>query len=359
MSKASLQETTRSNRSTAATIKDVARVAGVSVATVSRVVNGIGSHRRDTEQLVNRVISQLDYQPNVVARSLVMDRSKALGVMVPSVTGGVTTELLRGINLRAHQLGLAVLLCDTDSEGIRTPEYLRVLSERRVDGIIIAHEQILSDYEEALHSLKIPVILISTKADSLETPYIKVDDRVAAFDATEYLIHQGHSDIACIAADPADPIAGAPRIEGYRDALEKHRIPFRSELLIPGKFSFECGASAARRLFDLGVNVTAIFAVSDEAALGVISAAYTTGRRIPQDLSLIGYDDTRSAIMSTPPLTTVHQPLFEMGVAAVDGLIGMAYHGEAGSCRVVPHTIVERASVATMVVDRVASTVLG
>ena len=328
------------------TIKDVARQAGISIATVSRIVNGLGGYGADTERNVKKVIEELGYKPNALARSLILKRTNSIGILFPTLNSRVSTELLRGVERKAHDLGMTVLFGDTDFRGERTLEYLRVLRERRVDGLIIAHERILPAFVPELVSLDIPIVLVSTLCAEAELPYIKVDDYAASFDAVSYLLDRGHRNIAILGTNWDDPISGAPRIKGYRDALHARGIAVDDALFVPGEFDFESGVDGMLALMDRRVSVSAVFCASDEVALGVISAAARRGLRVPDDLSVVGYDNTKNAMMSVPALTTVHQPLFEMGGLAVETLL--AAEIERPGATILPHRIVERESVRSL-----------
>ena len=190
--------------------------------------------------------------------------------------------------------------------------------------------------------MKIPVVLVLTVSYRFPIPYIKVDDRQAAYQATKYLIDKGHKEIGIISGPQEDKLAGLPRIEGYKQALADYRLTISEDHIAYGDFTYKSGRRGIEEVFERSPDITAVFVASDEMALGVLSYAYKKGIKIPDDLSVIGYDDTQDAEMAIPPLTTVHQPIYEMGERAVEMLFGAK--GTVESV-IMPHHIVERDSV--------------
>lgn len=327
------------------TIKDVAKKANVSVATVSRVLHNLPGYSEKTRQKVLKVIEEMGYHPNAIARGLISKRTHTIGVLFPNVSSMFSSKVLRGIEHSTHQRDYSVVVCNTDKDGRRTMKYLHVLWEKRVDGIIFVSEVMKEEYHATLTSMNIPVVLLSTFSPQYPFPYMKVDDKQAAYDATEYLIKQGHMQIAMIGGTKSDPLAGAPRIEGYLQALQDYGLPVQKDLMAYGNFGYHSGRRAMEKLLHTGSSFTAVFAASDEMAAGALSVAYQQGIKVPDELSVIGYDNLQIAEMSIPPLTTVAQPLFEMGKWAAEMVTTMIETGKPAQSRIVPHTIVERESV--------------
>jgi LacI family transcriptional regulator len=221
-------------------------------------------------------------------------------------------------------------------------EYLDVLGERRVDGILFTSERVKPEYERAFRELAIPVVLVSSMSKDYDLPYIKVDDEAAAYDMTRYLIAKGHHRIGLITGSPKDPIAGLPRIDGFRRAMREESLEVPPDWIVEGDFHYESGCRAMTRLLSAAQAMTAVFATSDEMALGALSSAFSAGMRVPDRISVAGYDDTLDAQMAIPPLTTVHQPIMEMGAQATEMLLG---EEDKRQSVVLEHTIVERGSV--------------
>ncbi|WLR57026.1 LacI family DNA-binding transcriptional regulator [Mesobacillus subterraneus] len=328
------------------TIKDVAKNANVSIATVSRVLNGQGGYSKATEEKVLLSIKVLGYQPNAFARGLISNKSNTVGIIFPEVSSQFSSKILRGVEEAAHRLNSSVIVCNTASHGQRTMKYLQLLTEKRVDGILFVSELITEEYYKKLESMEIPVVLISTESYQYSLPYIKVDDKHAAFTATDYLIKMGHSKIGMISGNRDDIIAGQPRIDGYKQALAQRGLDINSEHIIHSQgFSFKDGFIGLPKLLEQFPDLTAVFAASDSLALGAISSAYKLGIKIPDQLSIIGYDNLPIAEMAIPPLTTVAQPLEEMGLIAADMLFTMMNQGRKVESRIMSHTVIERESV--------------
>lgn len=328
-----------------ATIKDVARQANVSVATVSRILNGQSGYTEETKQAVLEVVNQLGYTPNAIARGLVKKTSSTFGILLPSLTSNFMFALLDGVAQAARERNYSVITCHTGEDGKDTLNYLNVLSEQRVSGVIIASEFVKEEYIERIIAMKVPVVLVSTVCENELFPYIKVNDKVAAFHATKYLIERGHRNIGMISGTKGDAVAGALRVAGFQQALKEAGIAFEEKNLVYGNFRFQSGVIGMQTLLKQSPDLTAVFAASDEMAVGALSCAYQQGIRVPDQLSVIGYDDTALAEMAIPPLTTVHQPIYEMGERAVEMLIGGKNTGES---IIMPFRIVERASVKSL-----------
>ena len=323
-------------------IQDVADTAGVSIATVSRIINNLPGYSEKTRVRVEKAIAELGYTPNAIARGLVNSRTNTIGILLPCVTSRFSSELLRGIEKEAHTRGYSVIICNTDLNGARTMAYLKTLSEKRVEGILFVSEWLTDEYGDFLKSLGIPVVLIATQRDSYPFSSIKVDDRAAAYSATRYLLQKGHTRIGLITGSAEDRIAGLPRIAGYRQALQEAGIQSSDDFLAYGDFHFHSGVEAMRTLAQRQLDLTAVFATSDEMALGAMTYLHRNGVRLPDELSLVGYDDTLDAVMAYPALTTVHQGIEEMGEIAMHMIEGKSMSEHI----ILPHSITERDSVA-------------
>ncbi|MNP23406.1 Catabolite control protein A [compost metagenome] len=222
---------------------------------------------------------------------------------------------------------------------------MQVLREKQVDGIIFSSEVLKEEYYEALKAMDVPVVLVATHSEYKSVPYVKVDDWKASYEATEYLIHKGHRQIAMIGGYEGDPIAGKPRIDGFKQALLDNGITLRDELIFDGGFRFDQATVAAENLLSTAPEVTAVFAASDEMAIALISVAAKHGISVPEQISVIGYDNLKLAEMSNPPLTTIAQPLYKMGERAADKLISMITSKERVVSEIMPHKIIERNTV--------------
>jgi LacI family transcriptional regulator, galactose operon repressor len=322
------------------TMKDVAESANVSAATVSRILNHQTGYTEETRTRVMEIIDRLGYKRNAIARGLVRNKTQTLGVLLPSVSSRFASQLLAGLEAEAHAHEYSAIICNTDRNGRRTAEYLRVLSEKQVDGLVFTSEFLTDEYEHLVEEMRVPLVLVATMSRRYPIPYVRVDDRHAAYSAAKYLTDKGHRVIGMVSGTREDPVAGSPRVEGFLQALSDAGVTATAEHIAYGDFHFESGRVAATELLKAHKDLTAVFAASDEMALGVISAAWKLGVRVPEDLSVMGYDDTQDAVMSIPPLTTVHQPIAEMGATAVKMLLAGATES-----KVLPSSITERDSV--------------
>jgi LacI family transcriptional regulator len=329
------------------TIKDVAKYANVSIATVSRIVNGLPGYSEDTKKKVQEAIEALGYQPNAIARGLINKRTQTIGVLFPEVSGMLSSEVLEGVENAAHDGGFSVIVCNTTSSGKRTVKYLRLLQEKRVDGIIFASEDVKEEYYKIFQEMKVPVVLVSTASSNYDLPFVRVNDFEGALQATEYLIKNGHKQIGMIGGSKSDPIAGIPRMKGFEEALQKHNLAFSENHVTTNEgYRFQNGKESLPVLLKKLPDMTALFAASDEMAIGAMSAALQLGIKVPEELSIIGYDNLKIAEMCYPALTTVSQPLKDMGQTAGDILVKLIKGEEKeAESRYMPFTIVERQSV--------------
>lgn len=328
------------------TIKDVAKKVNVSIATVSRVLNGQGGYSTATEEKVLNAIKELGYQPNAFARGLINNKSNTVAILFPEVSSQFSSKILRGVEETVHGFGSSVIVCNTASHGQRTIKYLQLLAEKRVDGILFVSEIITEEYFDKLESMHIPAVLVATESYKYPLPFVKVDDKHAAFTATDYLMKMGHHKIGMISGNKEDIIAGQPRIDGYKQALANKGLTFDEINIVHSKgFSFNDGRDSLPNLLEQAPDITAVFAASDAIAMGAISSAYKMGIKIPEELSIIGYDNLPISEMAIPPLTTVAQPLEKMGSVAAEMLFSMMDAGQKVESRIMPHTLIERESV--------------
>ncbi|ACO47843.1 substrate-binding domain-containing protein [Deinococcus deserti] len=329
------------------TIKDVAQRAKVSTATVSRVLNGQHWVAEQTKAAVLQAVQELNYKPNAVARSLMNAQTKTLAILFPNVSDMFSGTVLSGIEDAAHERGFSVIVCKTGGGHDRTLSYLQLLAEKRVDGIIFASEVLREEYSSFVQQVRIPLVVLSGESVQPEIPTIRCNDHQAAYAATSYLIGQGHEHIGMLYGGAHETPEQNGRLTGFHEAHRDHGLVVVPEhvLCLEG-FAFKDGQAGGARLLHQAKGLTAIFASSDELALGVMSAAYARGIQVPSDLSVMGFDDLPLAEMSIPPLTTVRQPLYGMGRRAATMLLDhiqdiKKLEGHA----VFPTTIIERKSV--------------
>ncbi|MGO4927817.1 LacI family DNA-binding transcriptional regulator [Fundicoccus sp. Sow4_F4] len=329
----------------ATTIKDIAKQANVSIATVSRVINQLGGYSQEVEENVLKIAKELNYHKNENAISLVKNVSNIIGIIMPTVDSFYYSNIVNGIEDAAKKHGYSVILMHAGVEGENFKSCLNLMAERRVDGIVAFSIFVEQEGVALVKSLNIPIVLLSTEAVEDSIPYIKVDDYSAAFEATDYLVRNGHQRIGLAGVSPIDPIAGIPRINGYRDALKQNGIPIEEELIYFGDYNFTSGKKAMEYYIQNDIALTAIFCVSDETALGVISECNKQNIIVPEDLSVIGYDNSKISSMVTPTITTISQPFYEMGNLGCESLILSILKKKEILSEIVPFTLVERNSV--------------
>lgn len=330
------------------TIKDVAQKSNVSVATVSRVINNLDGYSEETRKKVIEVMDELGYQRNAIARNLKVKETRTIGVLYPKASTTYYVEILDGIEDFAQCNNYSVIICNTGDNWERISEYLRVLSERQVDGLIICSIPPKDDLYEQVVESNIPTVLVSSLSYRYSLPYVKVDDYQAAYSATLYLIENGHKEIAVIAGKNDDFIAGVPRVNGFLQALKDNNLHVKKKLIQERGFSFSDGVEGMKELLKAKEKFTAVFAASDDSAVGALSVAHAKGLKVPEDISIIGYDNTNIAQMSYPPLTTVGQPLYEMGKKSVEMLLKRISSNEKVESIIMPFEIVKRETVKKM-----------
>lgn len=337
-------------------IKTVARKAGVSPATVSRVLNSPELVGEDARSRVLAAMAELQYQPSGVARSLSTRKTDTIGVIVPGISNQFFIDLHKGIHATAYASGLDVLLYDSHRTTGNVLDGFNSMKQRQIDGIIFSSAYLTEEYDSVIARLGIPVVLVLTESARSGLTAFKVDDIRACFDAMSYLVARGHRDIAMITGPLADPVAGQSRFDGYCLGLKHHDIPIRESLVVHAEYYFfDHGYSAMNQLLARRPRptISAVFAACDELALGAMRALHEAGLHVPTDVSVMGYDDVSIASMVTPKLTTVAQPFYQIGSRAVKALIDiMRDHPDRipAGVHYMPHQVIGRESVTTVAI---------
>ncbi|GHI00452.1 LacI family DNA-binding transcriptional regulator [Neobacillus kokaensis] len=296
-------------------IKDVASQAGVSVATVSRVLNSKGYVSEDTRKKVEQAIAELNYKPNEVARSLFKKQSKTIGLIVPDITNPYFPELARAVEDTAAKLGYTVILCNSDGKTEKEQHYLDVLMQKYVDGIIVSSNTIS---ERQIKSLQIPFVSIDREI-SKDIPTIVVENKKGAKLATQYLQNKGCMRIAHISG-PLNVVNANERCEGYKEVVRNEQW-FNESYIGNGHFEMDSAIEATLELLQLHPEIDGIFAANDTMAIGAIKAVHKIGKRTPDDIAIVGFDGISLSKATTPELTTIEQPIYEMGEKAASMLI--------------------------------------
>ena len=301
-------------------MRDVAERAGVSVTTVSHVINETRPVSDELRQRVLAAIHELGYQPNVLARSLRRGETHTIGMIVPDSANPFFAELARGIEDTSFEHGYNLILCNSDGDLDKELIYADVLTEKQVDGILFVAAGVSIDHIRALQERRIPVVIVDREIPDVSVDQVLTDNARGGWLATRHLLELGHRCIGCITG-PSDVTPSAERVTGYRQALSEGGIPVDEVLIVKGDFQYGSGYRAARQILARDDPPTAIFTCNDLMAVGAISAAVEMGRQVPVNLSVVGFDDVRLASFANPPLTTIVQPKYEMGVLATTMLL--------------------------------------
>jgi DNA-binding LacI/PurR family transcriptional regulator len=303
------------------TIYDVARLAGVSTATVSRALNGTAPVALPTRAAIDDAIAQLGYRPNPIARSLVTRSTQTIALLLPDITNPFYAELVNGIQQLMLERDQSMLLCTTNGDPEQEARYLRLLRAKHVDGALVdglglAPERIAAFVEDGF-----PIVCLDRDIDFPTIPVVQVDNRLGARLATDHLVSLGHTRIAHVTG--ADAPISAERLAGYREALAAAGIEADPALVADGDFTEAGGHAAMRTLLESNARFTAVFCANDLSAMGALGSVLSSGRRVPHDLSLVGFDDVRLSPYTSPPLTTIHQPAAEMARYATELLLDL------------------------------------
>ncbi|WP_035054255.1 LacI family DNA-binding transcriptional regulator [Andreprevotia chitinilytica] len=303
------------------TVLDVAREAGVSASTVSRYLTGVTSVSKIKQEAIARAIELLDFTPNVLAQSLKSGSTKTIGIVTQALESPFFGEELKGVEQAIAGTGYALLIVSGHWQAREEKDHAELLIARRVDGIII-FTSTASDKQIQSLSRQVPMVVTGRRMDMPRAVGLAVDNEQAAFEATQYLLEQGHRRIAHISGRVGQPDTEA-RLQGYKRALKTAGIKPDAKLIAGGDFSEAGGMLAINQLLEARGSFTAIFAANDQSALGARLGLYRRGIRVPEDLSLIGFDDLLLANYMLPPLTTIRQPTFELGKLAGQTLLNM------------------------------------
>ncbi|GAB3248228.1 LacI family DNA-binding transcriptional regulator [Chitinimonas naiadis] len=294
------------------TMKQVAERAGVSVSSVSHVINNTRFVSPDARARIEAAISELSYVPSAVARSLRHDVTHTIGMLLPNSSNPYFAEVLREIEARCFAAGFNLILCNTDDEPSKQASYLRVLVEKRVDGIIVVTAGEDADLHQLLAGLNRPLVLVDREIAGVDSDLVEVDHASGAILATRHLTELGHRRVACIAG-PQGLAPSDQRIAGWQQVCREEDLQKGDCPLLHADFSSQGGYAAMKALLAEPSRPSAVFVANDLMAIGVLCAVHEANLRVPEDLSVIGFDDIELAAFSSPPLSTVAQPKAELG----------------------------------------------
>ncbi|KHA71818.1 LacI family transcriptional regulator [Pseudomonas chlororaphis] len=330
-----------------ATIKDVAALAGISYTTVSHVVNNTRPVSQEVRLKVEAAIKSLDYVPSAVARSLKAKTTATIGLLVPNSLNPYFAELARGIEDYCERNGYCVILCNSDDNPDKQRSYLRVLLEKRIDGLIVASAGGDSGLAQGLAGVKTPMVIVDRGLDGVDADLVRIDHEYGAYLATRHLLELGHRDIATIGG-PASTSVAQMRLAGYCRALKEAGVEVRQERMLESDFTSTGGYNAAATLLESNPP-SAIFAGNDMIGIGVLRAAAERNVRVPSELSVIGFDDIQMSRYVYPALTTVGQSILQLGEMAAEVLLRRIATPNLGTDqRIVTPSIVLRESTAPL-----------
>lgn len=331
----------------ATSIKDVAREANVSIATVSRVLNNIDVVNEDTKKRVLEAIKKLDYRPNIVARSLKTQRSRTIGIIIPDISNPIYPEIVRGAEDVCNIYDYNIILCNTDLDPEKEVEYLRVLGEKMADGAIYISNSLEKTIGKAIRESDIPLVLIETDENETGFPSVLVDNKQAAKDVVKYLVKKGDKRIAFIGGDRDAINANSVRYRGYVEALKENNLEYDEDIVYFCNQSLKAqdGYRAMNSILNKCKDIDALFCSSDALAIGAINALRNNGIRVPEEVDVVGFNDVHGGEFFYPRLTTVAQPLYDMGSVATRLLI-KKINNEPNDKNVfvLPYTFIERDS---------------
>lgn len=325
------------------TIYDVAREANVSMATVSRVVNGNPNVKPATRKKVNDVIERLGYRPNAVARGLASKKTTTVGLVIPDISNIFYAELARGIEDIATMYKYNIILSNSDQNEDKEMHLIQTMLGKQVDGLIFMSNHINEAHVKEFERSPVPVVLAGSVEESGKIASVNVDYKAAAQEVTQSFIEAGHKRIAYVAA-PAHDVISSHALSSYKETLEADGL-FDESLIVEGDYTYDSGLEAWEKLTESGERPSAVFVYNDEMALGVIHAAQDAGLNVPEELEVISFDSTKLSLMVRPQLTAVAQPLYDIGAVAMRLLTKLMNKEEVENPVVVlPHRIEKRGS---------------
>ncbi|MEZ9059194.1 substrate-binding domain-containing protein [Vibrio pelagius] len=304
-----------------ATMKDIAKLAKVSTSTVSHVINKSRFVSDEIAERVNKAAKELNYAPSALARSLKMKQTKTIGMLVTTSTNPFFGEVVKGVERRCYEKGYNLILCNTEGDSERMKSSIDTLLQKRVDGLMLMCSTLEGEHLDVFERYpELPVVVMDWGPMLFASDKIQDNSHQGGYMATQHLIDNGHTEIGCITG-PLHRNQASSRYEGFKQAMSEANLKVNADWIVESNFECDGGFDAFQTLKTRGRLPSALFVCNDMMAMGVIHAAAQDGLRVPQDLSLIGYDDIHLSKYMTPALTTIHQPKHRLGKAAVDTLL--------------------------------------
>lgn len=309
------------------TIYDVAREAGVSMATVSRVVNGNPNVKDKTRQKVLGVIERLDYRPNAVARGLASKRTTTIGVVIPTIANAYYATLAKGINDIADMYDYNIILTSSDESDEKAVQVIQSLLSKQIDGIIYMGDRLSTTLRDVFKQHRIPVVLAGTLDTTGELPSVNVDYEQAAQEVTT-LLAATHDTIALVTGPLTEEVSEKFRLKGYKAGLKAKNKPFSEDLVFECSYSYQAGFDIADRILASGA--TAAYVIEDQIAAGLLNALHEKGVRVPEDFEIVAARGTQITQYTYPNLTHIHQPIYDIGAVSMRILTKIMLQEEVG-----------------------------
>ena len=327
------------------TIYDVAREANVSMATVSRVVNGNQNVKPTTRKKVLEVIERLEYRPNAVARGLASKKTTSVGVIIPDISNNLNAELARGIEDIATMYRYNIILANSDQNEEKELSLLDTMLGKQVDGIVMMSEEVTETLQRAVEACPVPIVLAGSISSTEKVASVNIDYYKAAMEAVQMLIDNGHTRIAFVSGPLQYTVNGERKLAAYKDTLKKANISIDEALIVAGDGSYDDGLESWTNLSELENPPTAIFVGNDELAIGLVHGIQDSGKMVPEDVEIISFENSKLARMVRPQLTSVVLPLYDIGAVAMRLLTKYMNKEEVNDQRVIlPHRIEQRNS---------------
>lgn len=329
-----------------ATIKDVAKRAQVSISTVSHVLNGTRFVSEDTSSKVHEAVTALDYKPSALARSLKTNKTRTIGMLTASNANPFFAEVIHGVEATCYERGYHLVLCNSDGDLDKQQSYLRTLEEKRIDGLLVmsAHNE-PAFFQTLNEHCSEPMVILDCQVPGIHADVIMEDAESGGYEATRYLINSGHRDIGCISG-PQHLSPSSARYAGYQRAMTESRLAINTDWICEGELTAESGFHLTTGMLAKQAPPSALFVGNDLMAMGVICALQSQGYKVPDDVSVMGYDNIELASFTSPPMTTMHQPKRELGQLAADTLLNRIENPKIEpTVRTLRSTLVERKSV--------------
>ncbi|RCW56199.1 LacI family DNA-binding transcriptional regulator [Halanaerobium sp. ST460_2HS_T2] len=304
------------------TIKDVAKKAGVSIASVSRVINDSKPVAPETKEKILKVIKETGYKPNAMARGLKKNESGLIGLITPDMENGTFAELVKGIESVIEKNSMNLIVSNSKGEIERELRELHIFKEQQLDGIIFSGVKFTKKHKEYFDRYKVPTVVVSQKFPGSGLPYVDIDNFKAAYQAVDFLIKNNHQQIAMVRGPFYDKSAGKQRYNGYFEALKDAGLKVNSSFVKEGNFTIKSGYQAMEKILSENEMLpTAVFAASDRMAIGVLDCCLDNNLKVPEDISIIGFDDIELATVVRPKLTTVRVDHSKLGEKSVELLL--------------------------------------